>query len=518
VQRITIVLVTVTGLGNCYARIRGPLYLIGIDALADNVAVAFGALMSEYLYDRLADEFAGLIAQRVLQPGDRLPSVRRLASQKRLSVSTVLQALRQLEDRGLVEARPQAGFYVRRRTRMPAEPAAARRMTRPTLVGVNQLLMQVLNANEQPGVLPLGAAYPAPGLLPSLRMQRTFGKVARARRDLLAVGSCVHGNDERLVRQIVRRSFDCGMSLAADEILITNSCTEAMNLCLRAVTQPGDTVALESPTYFVLLQILESLGLRALEIPTDARTGVSVEALELATRNGAVKACLLVPNANNPLGCIMPEENKRRVAQLLGERNVPLIEDDIYGDLHFDGARPWPIKAYDTAGNVMLCSSFSKTVSPGLRVGYVAAGRYHSQVVLLKTLASGVTGAMQQAALAEFIEGGGFDRQVRHARRAYASQVARMSEAVVEHFPAGCLLSRPQGGFVLWVEMPRGIDALELHRTAVAEGIAFTPGQLFSASGRYRNCLRLNCGNPWEERFDTAVRRLGAMTAERLCA
>jgi DNA-binding transcriptional MocR family regulator len=489
---------------------------MGIRAENGCVLLPLSGPMSEYLYDRLADEFAGLIAQRVLQPGDRLPSVRRLATQKRLSVSTVLQALRQLEDRGLVEARPQAGFYVRRRARVPAEPAAGRRLTRPTFVGVNQLLMQVLHANEQPGVLPLGAAYPGPGLLPSLRMQRMFAKVARGRHDLLAAGSCVRGNDERLVRQIVRRSFDFGAALAPEEIVITNSCTEAMNLCLRAVARPGDTIALESPTYFVLLQIIESLGLKALEIPTDPRTGISVEALELATRNGAVKACLLVPNANNPLGCIMPEENKRRVAALLAERNVPLIEDDIYGDLHFEGARPWPIKAYDTVGNVMLCSSFSKTVSPGLRVGYVAAGRHHPQVALLKTLASGVTGAVPQAALAEFIEGGGFDRQVRHARRAYAAQVARMSEAVAEHFPAECLLSRPQGGFVLWVEMPRAVDALELHHAAVAEGIAFTPGQLFSASGRYRNCLRLNCGNPWSDEIEAAVRRLGELVRRRV--
>lgn len=472
--------------------------------------------MSDFLYDRLADEFAGLIDQRVLQPGDRLPSVRRLAAQKRLSVSTVLQALRQLEDRGLVEVRPQAGFYVRRRARLPAEPAARGKLTRPTFVGVSQLLMQVLHANEQPGVLPLGAAYPAPGLLPSLRMQRLFGKVARGRADLLAAGSCVRGSDPRLVRQIVRRSLDWGGPLDADEIVITNSCTEALNLCLRAVTRPGDTVALESPTYFVLLQIIESLGLKALEIPTHARSGISVEALELATRDGAVKACLLIPNANNPLGCIMPEENKRAVAALLAERGVPLIEDDIYGDLHFEDGRPWPIKAYDASGNVMLCASFSKTISPGLRVGFVAAGRHHAQVALLKTLSSGVTGPMQQAALAEFVEGGGFDRQLRQVRRAYASQVARMSDAVAEHFPTECLLSRPQGGFVLWVEMPKQVDALELHRAAVAEGIAFVPGQLFSAAGRNRNCLRLNCGNPWSEAIEAGVRRLGALVRQRV--
>jgi DNA-binding transcriptional MocR family regulator len=211
----------------------------------------------------------------------------------------------------------------------------------------------------------------------------------------------------------------------------------------------------------------------------------------------------------------MPEDSKRQAAQLLAERGVPLIEDDIYGDLHFEGARPWPIKAYDAGGNVMLCSSFSKTVSPSLRVGFVAAGRYAERVASLKTLASGATGAMPQAALAQFIEGGGFDRQLRHARRAYAHQVARMSDAVAEHFPADCLLSRPQGGFVLWVEMPKHVDALDLHREAVAAGIAFMPGQLFSALGRYRNCLRLNCGNPWDDTIEAAVRRLGRMVRAR---
>ncbi|HTY99369.1 MAG TPA: GntR family transcriptional regulator, partial [Rhodocyclaceae bacterium] len=216
--------------------------------------------MSDYLYDRLADEFAGLIDSRVLAPGDRLPSVRQLSSQKRLSVSTVLQALRRLEDRGLVEARPQAGFYVRRRSPVRAEPAAKGRLTRPTFVGVNQLLMRVLHANEQPGMLPLGSAHAAPGLLPSARLQRAFAQVARRQPELLAGGSCVGGNDEALVRRIVRRSLQWGGPLDEGELLVTHSCTEALNLCLRAVAAPGDTIALESPTYFVVLQIIESLG------------------------------------------------------------------------------------------------------------------------------------------------------------------------------------------------------------------------------------------------------------------
>ncbi len=466
---------------------------------------------SEHLYDRLADEFAGLIHQRVLQPGDRLPSVRRIATQKRLSISTVLHGLRQLEDRGLLEARPQAGFYVRRKSPVLAEPAHQQALPKPAFVGVNQLLMQVLDANQQPGVLPLGSAFPAPELLPASRILRMFGKVARKHPDLLSMSTCTSYNNEQLLRQIVRRSVDWGSSLDAGEIIITHSCTEALNLCLRAVAGPGDTIAVESPTYFVVLQIIESLGMKALEIPTHPRTGISVAALELATRNGAVKAVLMVPNANNPLGYIMPVENKRRVAALLAERQIPLIEDDVYGDMHFGDERPWPIKAFDQGGNVMLCSSFSKSISPSLRVGFVAAGRHYATVAMLKTLSGGITGPVPQAALAEFMDSGGFDRQIRRARRAYLQQVERMSDAVACYFPPESLMTRPQGGFVLWVELPPNVDTMALHRLAIAEKIAITPGQLFSASGLYKNCLRLNCGNPWSERIEQAIRRLGEM-------
>ena len=496
--------ITIDISSNCYGLIDGLLYLSPPSTNQQNGVM-------EHLYEQLADYLRGLIDDRVLEAGDRLPSVRHLAAQRRLSVSTVLQALRQLEDRGLIEARPQAGYYVRRRVPARAEPQGVEQLKRPVHVGVNQLLMRVLQANEQPGMLPLASAYPAPGLLPSARMQRTFAKVARQQRDLLAAGTCTAGNDERLVRQLIRLSLEWGGPLDAGEIVITNSCTESFNLCLRAVTSPGDTVALESPTYLVLLQVLEGLGLKALEIPTHPRTGISIEALELATRNGAIKACVLIPNAHNPLGSIMPEGNKCRVAQLLAERNVPLIEDDIYGDLCFEGGRPWPIKAYDASGNTMLCSSFSKTISPALRLGFVAAGRHLPEVLQIKTLTSGVTGALQQAAVAEFLEGGGHARELRRARRMYAAQVARMADAVAEHFPAECTMSRPQGGFVLWVELPRQVDALALHRDAVAERIAFMPGQLFSASGQYRNCLRLNCGNPWSAAIEGGVKRLGEL-------
>lgn len=277
------------------------------------------------------------------------------------------------------------------------------------------------------------------------------------------------------------------------------------------MAKPGDTIAIESATYFVLLQMIESLGMKALEIPTDPKTGPSLDALELALRAGLVQACLFVPNANNPLGCVMPEANKKRLAGLLSEFNIPLVEDDVYGDLCFAPQRPWPVKAYDTSGNVLLCSSFSKAITPASRVGYVLAGRFAQEVALLKTVSSGATSHFFQAVLADFLEGSSYDQQLRKMRRTLVQRIARMSDAVAASFPLECMLSEPQGGFVLWVQMPPQVDALALHGQAIADGVAFMPGQLFSASGKFGNYLRLNCGNAWTPRIEQAIGRLGRL-------
>ncbi len=462
-------------------------------------------------YEKLAAELEGMISGGSLRCGDRLPSVRRLAVERRLSVSTVVQALHQLEGRGLVEARPQSGYFVRRIEPARAQPVLRPPPVEPVPVDVSQRLVRVLQSGAKPGMAPFAAALPAPGLLPLAALHRLYAGIARRQPKLLEGGSHINMDEPALVRQLVRRSLAWGGPLAAEEFVITNSCTEALGLCLRAVTKPGDTVAVESPAYYLMLQLLETLGLKALEIPTDPQTGISVEALDLATRDGAVAACLLVPNASNPLGSVMPDEKKRLLATLTASRGVAVIEDDIYGDLHFGSQRPWPIKAYDTAGNVMLCSSFSKSLTPSLRIGFVAAGRHRSAIALQKTITSGATNPLTQHVLAEYLASGAYERHLRSLRRSYESQVESMRQAVGRYFPAATRIARPQGGFVLWVELPEAFDAARLHERAVAENLSFVPGELFSASGMYRNCLRLNCGNPHTPEIDDAVRRLGVL-------
>jgi DNA-binding transcriptional MocR family regulator len=290
---------------------------------------------------------------------------------------------------------------------------------------------------------------------------------------------------------------------------------EALNLCLRAVAKPGDIIAIESPTFYGTLQSVESLGMKALEIPTEPKDGIILEALSAAIRRNPIKACLLVPNFNNPLGSCMPDENKKQLVDLLGRRKIPLIEDDIYGDLCFGPTRPKVAKAYDKKGLVLLCSSFSKTLAPGYRVGWTAPGRFKAQVESLKFMSSMATVTLPQVAIADFLRSGGYDRYLRRLTRILGVQVQRMSNAIGRYFPKGTKVTRPQGGYVLWIELPRAVDSFALHRKALHEKISIAPGLIFSAKQKYRNFIRLSYAQAWSDKVERAMMTLGQMIMEQ---
>jgi DNA-binding transcriptional MocR family regulator len=437
--------------------------------------------------------------------------VRKLVRQKSVSVSTVLQAYQVLESRGLIEARPQSGFYVRvPRWTPPPEPDIFRPAGGSQKLNMAGLVMEVVGSLNRPGLVNLGAAVPPPELLPNRELHRALAGATRRQPALANV--CDPSIGLRALRvEIAQRALEAGCTLAPDDIVITNGATEALHLCLRAVTKPGDTVAIESPTYFGILQIMEMLGLRACEIPTHPNEGVCVEELEARLARTRIKACVFMTNFSNPLGSCMPNEKKRRLVGLLAARGVPLIEDDIYGSLAFGPARPAVAKSFDVEGLVLLCSSMGKTLAPGLRIGWAVPGKFKAEVHRLKHTCSIGNPAVTQLALAEFLATGGYERHLRRLRRTYAELTERMSGSIARHFPAGTRVTRPQGGQVLWVELPGNVDALELHRAALAGGISIAPGPIFSARQQYRNCMRLNCANPWSERIEGALAKLGAL-------
>lgn len=467
-----------------------------------------------HLYLQVAEKISKLIDQGTLRPGERVPSVRKLNAQLGVSVSTVLQSYFLLEDQGLIESRPKSGFYVRlRRREIPPEPNISSPSVSATRVDVNELAAEVHAAIMNPDLIPLGTATPSDELLPTRKLNRLLASLAR-REDGMSNGYDLPQGNAELRRQIARRSIDWGCHLSSDEILTTFGCTEALNLCLRAVTKPGDTVAVESPTYFGLLQILESLNLKALEIPTCPREGISLNGLETAIKKDKVAACVIVANFHNPLGSCMPDKEKKAIVELLGGKGIPLIEDDIYGDLHFGTERPKALKSYDKNGLVLLCSSFSKTLSPGYRVGWTSPGKFMQQVLRLKLSNSITTSTLPQMAIAEFLKTGGYDHYLRQVRKAFANQVDIVTQAIGKYFPEGTKVTRPMGGFVLWVEFPKSVNAMELYHAAMEKKISCVPGPMFSPKRQYQQFIRLNCGYPWSERIERGLITLGQLAAK----
>lgn len=473
----------------------------------------------DHLYQEIAGNIASAIEGGALQVGQKVPSVRHLSAQRGVSVSTVLQAYRALENGGYLEARPQSGYFVRRRAPAPPEPEAPcfAPPADATEISTCALMGQVLRATSDPKLLNLSVAVPGREQLPTRSIERAMATVLRRQPGHSASYDMPPGC-EALRVEIARRSIESGGALSPDDLLLTSGATEALNLCLRAVTKPGDTVVLESPTYFGSLQVLESLGLRALELPTHPREGLSLEALEHALEHQAVAACLLMPNLANPLGCTMPDARKKQVVEMLAAREVPLIEDDTYGDLSFAPARARTCKSFDTNGNVLLCSSFSKTLGPGLRVGWTAPGRFRRQVEWLKMTSSMATASLPPLAVAEFLCEGGYDHYLRRARKTYAAQIAALTESVARHFPEGTRLTRPGGGFLLWAELPLEVDTLQLFRAALEHDIAIAPGRLFSARDKYGHCLRLSAARSWSSEVEHAVQTLGRLAHKQLAA
>lgn len=471
---------------------------------------------STWRYQQLADTVRQAIVMGALRPGDRAPSVRALRQQHRVSLSTAVHALLQLENQGWLEARPRSGFYVRPRmaSEVP-EPAPSRMPASATPIGLSGASARIFTDSARADVVHLGAAIPAAELLPWKRLNRLAASESR-RLGAGAIAYDMAPGAERLRRAIARRYLQAGCALAVDELVITSGGQEAITLALRATCRPGDVVAIESPMFFGILQVMEVLGLRAVEIPCHPRTGLDLEALASAMRRHRLAAVVAIPQFNNPQGSLMPESHKRALLDLLAKRDLPLIEDDIYGELHFDSARPRPAKTFDPAGRVLMCSSVSKTLAMGLRVGWIAPGRYREAVLRIKRSTSVASATLPAHVVAEFMTNGGYDRHLRRMRAALHQNVGRFSEAIAQAFPKGVRLSRPQGGLVLWVELPRGVDAVRLHEAASAERISIAPGPLFSARGRYRNFIRINCGDVWTPRQERALMLLGHLAAQQL--
>jgi DNA-binding transcriptional MocR family regulator len=461
-------------------------------------------------YQSIADSLRRTLESGALRPGDRIISARRLAEREAVSLPTAVEALRVLEAEGMILARPRSGYFVC--GVQAKEPAPSRPRQSPQPVNMAALARSLFNGPDAT-VAPLGAALPDPSWLPVAELQRALNAAARRLGGASQTYSTPPGRSD-LRRQIALRAAGWGARFGPDDLVITAGETQAMRLALQATCRAGDVVAVESPAYFGVLLLLERLALRALEIPTDPRLGLDVGALAAAIGRHRPAAVVASPTVQNPLGASLPIEAKRALVDLLTRTDTPLIEDDVYGDLGVGDQRPPTCKAFDEAGIVLHCSSFSKTLAPGWRIGWIAAGRYHEKILQARLEESLAGAPVLEAALAEFLAGGNYDRHLRRFRPRIDGGVRAIASRAEATFPRGTRILRPVAGFLLWVELPASIDALDVHRRALAEGISVSPGQLFSPQSGFHHHLRLNCANEPTARLLRAVDRIGEICGE----
>lgn len=446
-----------------------------------------------------------------LRVGDRAPSVREISREHGASPGTVVHAYELLEARGYVESRPRSGFFVsdawRTTDSQPRISLPARRAAPPD---VSELVFGVLEAMRMREAVPLGSAFPGPELFPLRQLGGDLAFAARHFQPWNTVEDLPPGN-ELLRRQIARRYRVGGAEVSPEEIVITSGAMEALNLALQVITQPGDIVLIESPAFYGCLQAIESLGRRALEAPTHPEHGIDVDELPRLLDQNNVRACWVMTTFQNPTGATMPDAERRRLVDLLSARKIPLIEDNVYGELYFGARRSRSAKTYDRSGLVLDCGSFSKSLAPGYRVGWVAAGCFAKALWRRKIMSSVATMVPAQVAIARYLARGVYERHLRGLRRQLAQRQKAFLTAMQRHFPPQMKWTRPQGGYFLWAELPSRVDAIELHEFALDRGISLAPGPIFSPRQDFRHAIRLNYGHEWNQKAEAAVESLGSL-------
>lgn len=473
--------------------------------------------MKGFQYLTIADELEKLINTEVYPVGRKLPSLRLISLRFQVSIGTVLKAFVLLIDKGLILGKERSGYVVLRRSVLNVDlPQRSKTISGATEVRLSPVLHQISREEqEHKSFVSFFNAVLDVGLLPLNAIRRSL---QHASRDL--TGSHLlyeKANGNPLLRQeIAGRSFRWKGALSAEDVIITNGALEAVGLCLRAVAEKGDTIVLETPFYYGILQTIEALGLKIVELPGDTLSGIDLDQLEQVCEEHRVAACVLISNFNNPNGAMLSDQKKRDIAAFARRKKIPVIDDDIYGDLHFDTERPANIKSYDADGWVMLCSSFSKSVAPGYRIGWCAPGRFTEKVIRLKAVTNVATASVVQLSLLQLLNTGAYDRHLRKLRPELHKLMLLTLQAIEQYFPVGTRMSRPKGGLVLWIELPQGVDAVLLHQKAIAEHIQIAPGTLFSNSGAYTNYIRMSCSNLWSKRIEQAIQQLGNMIKDQM--
>jgi len=463
----------------------------------------------DFLYAQIVSRIEKQIKQKLLKTGDKLPSVRALSLEQGISISTSYKAYVELENMGMIEARPKSGYYVKfspaRVNHVPTTKPPTQKIAQASVTDMIAMVYQNMDSDS---VIRLSRSSPPLSMIPMAKLNKSMMEAIRKSPSGNINYENLQGNVS-LRKQIAKNAFNWGGNITEDDVVTTQGCMEALIFCLRALTKPGDTIAIESPTYFGIFNIMLSLDLKVLEIPVNPDTGIDLDYLTQAMNEVDIKVCLFVTNFSNPAGSCMPDESKQQLVTLLAAKKIPLIEDDIYGEIYFGKSRPRTCKSYDKDGWVLLCSSVSKSIAPGYRVGWCIPGRFKEQIINLKMMHTISSATPTQAAIAHFFETGRYDLHMRNLRKALYTQSLRYTQAIATYFPPGTKISRPQGGYALWVELDKHINAFELYQLAMAQNISIAPGQIFSTDARFTNFIRISFGLSFDNVVEKSIKVLG---------
>ena len=463
-----------------------------------------------FLYEFLAEDIRLKIRQQVFKPGEKLPSVREMHKVTNKSITTVSKAYILLESMGLIFARDRSGYYVRAKNHYQMEkPEKSKLNLAPKLIQRSGIVEEVLDSLGDASKVQLGVAHISSRLFPFSQ----YTKILKNLTSKEVRKAIVFDKPEGLLKlrqQISLKYMGLMSTIGPEDIIITNGCTEALVICLMVFLKRGDTVAIEVPSFYGIFTILENMGVFVLEIPTCPEQGVDFDALKKAVDSKEINCCILNSNFHNPLGSLMSDNKKKKIVRLLNDHCIPLIEDDIYSELYYEKQRPLPLKYFDTKDLVVTCSSFSKTLAPGLRVGWVIPGKkFRKEILKIKSGMSISTSTLDQFVLAKFIETGLYDKHLRRFRNILRKQLHLVVKAIDKYFPKGFRMVIPKGGFLLWIQLPRGVNSVTLYRELLSENIVILPGPVCSSSQGFEEYIRLSCGSLFDGEMENALKTIG---------
>jgi DNA-binding transcriptional MocR family regulator len=463
------------------------------------------------LYQQIAKELIVQIRDNTYQVGERVPSLRSMASQRNVSIATVLEAYNLVEQQGLIETRPQSGYFVCQAERLLTSPPHSKSL-RPATLKQGKAISDILRNTQNGEYFHFGLAVPDDEMQPQQTLARMTNRLVRRHTECIGHAIFTPG-DHELRRQIALKMAKLGCITHVDNIVITNGCQEAVFLSLQALTKPGDIVAIESPCYHGFLLALESLGLKAVTIATDPEDGMDINALSKAATQWPIKACICSPTLSNPSGACMSDTNKQQLLSLAKQQQFVVIEDDIFGDLYFEAQRPSPLLTMDTNNHVIYCSSFSKSIAPGLRIGWIIAEDRQEQIIERQMASTTGVNALSQKVLGEFLASKHYEQHLKKNRNAYQHNQRRALQTIAQCFPKSTHATQPKGGFILWIALPETVDAYELYQRALGENISIVPGKLFARVG-FEHYIRINIGKLWSSLTEQKLARLGAMATK----